>query len=45
MILTTTPSFVAAAEPEWQAKPLHQIKFSGLNPNALGDNSPLFNPR
>jgi subtilase family serine protease len=45
MILASSySSLVAAQEPEWQAQPMHRIKAGDLNPNALGDGAPYFNP-
>jgi subtilase family serine protease len=34
----------SAKQQDWQAEPLHRVKASGFNPNALGDGQPYFNP-
>jgi subtilase family serine protease len=45
MILASSCTALAAAQqPDWQAKPMHRIKSSGIDPNAIGPNSPYFTP-
>jgi len=37
-------ALATAKQPDWQAQTLYRVKASGLDPKALGDGQPYFNP-
>jgi hypothetical protein len=44
MMIAALPTFVGAAQPEWQADPLFRVKASNVDPYSIGANNPYYAP-